>query len=129
MTKQTTVNNFIQALQERTCQHPGGIEYALGFLHGVLSDLNLQGEDEKTIIKNTAALKQLNYKHVCDSPANYMNDNWRPACGGTEVPFTSRSGKRLQYVWQPSTGHHAYLDVESDLILSDEEAEACLALH
>jgi hypothetical protein len=52
--------------------------------------------------------------------------NWIPACGGTEVPFFTRSGRRLLYVWQPSTGKHAYLDCNSDLILSDEEAQLIL---
>jgi len=56
------------------------------------------------------------------------NDNWVPACGGTEQPFTSRTGRRLLYCWQPSTGRHAYLDLGSDLILSDEEAQYALAL-
>lgn len=51
---------------------------------------------------------------------------WIPASGGTEKPFRTRSGKRLQYLYQPSTGRHAYYDVDSDLILSDEEAMAYL---
>jgi len=55
-------------------------------------------------------------------------DNWIPACGGTEQPFISRTGRRLLYCWQPSTGRHAYLDLGSDLILSDEEAQYALAL-
>jgi hypothetical protein len=55
------------------------------------------------------------------------NDNWIPACGGAEEPFRSRSGRRLLYCWQPSTGRHAYLDLDSDIILSDEEASAALA--
>lgn len=54
--------------------------------------------------------------------------NWFPACNGTEVPFTSRTGKRMLYCYQPSTGRHAYLDLGSDIILSDEEAQAALAL-
>ena len=54
--------------------------------------------------------------------------NWIPACGGTEKPFRSRSGIILLYFWQQSTGRHAYLDCGSDLILSDEEARAALAL-
>lgn len=58
-----------------------------------------------------------------------QSDSWLPACGGTEAPFVSRSGKRLQYVWQPSTGKHAYLDLDSDIILSNEEAEVALALY
>lgn len=53
--------------------------------------------------------------------------DWVPACGGTEVPFTTRTGRRLLYCWQPSTGKHAYLDCNTDLILSDEEAMLALA--
>jgi hypothetical protein len=48
--------------------------------------------------------------------------NWTPACGGTEVPFRTRSGHTLLYCWQASTGKHAYLDVGTDMILSDEDA-------
>jgi hypothetical protein len=54
--------------------------------------------------------------------------NWYPANGGTEIPFISRTGKKLLYVWQPSTGNHAYLDCGTDLILSDEEARLALAM-
>ena len=49
-------------------------------------------------------------------------ENWFPACGGTEVPFHTRTGYRLLYVWQPSTGKHAYLNCETESILTDEEA-------
>lgn len=52
--------------------------------------------------------------------------NWFPASGGTEEPFFTRTGRRLQYMWQPSTGRHAYYDVNTDLILSDEEAQSAL---
>jgi hypothetical protein len=52
--------------------------------------------------------------------------DWVPAAGGTEEPFLTRGGRRLQYVWQPETGRHAYLDLETDLILSDEEARSIL---
>jgi hypothetical protein len=48
--------------------------------------------------------------------------NWIPACGGTETPFYTRTGRRLLYCWQPSTGRHAYLDLGTDLILDDQEA-------
>jgi hypothetical protein len=51
-----------------------------------------------------------------------MNDDWIPACGGTEVPFRCRTGERLIYLWQPSTGRHAYYSLDRDLILEDEEA-------
>lgn len=51
---------------------------------------------------------------------------WVSACGGTEVPFTSRSGHRLLYCWQATTGRHAYLDCGTDMIISDEEARMLL---
>lgn len=52
--------------------------------------------------------------------------NWVPACNGTEVPFMTRTGMRLLYCWQQSTGRHAYLNCETDIILSDEEARMAL---
>lgn len=48
--------------------------------------------------------------------------NWTPANGGTEEPFTTRTGRRLLYCYQASTGRHAYLDCMTDLILSDNDA-------
>jgi hypothetical protein len=42
--------------------------------------------------------------------------NWIPANNGTETPFLTRSGRRLLYCWQQSTGKHAYLNCDTDLI-------------
>jgi hypothetical protein len=61
--------------------------------------------------------------------AKKANGPWVPACGGTETPFTSRSGKVLLYCYQATTGRHAYLDCGTDLILTDEEARAALMLY
>jgi hypothetical protein len=61
--------------------------------------------------------------------AKQGNGPWVPACGGTETPFTSRSGKRLLYCWQPATGKHAYLDCGTDIILTQEESETAMMLH
>lgn len=47
---------------------------------------------------------------------------WVPACNGTEVPFTARNGQRLLYCWQPLTGNHAYIDVNTDMVLTTEQA-------
>lgn len=58
--------------------------------------------------------------------AKRAQGNWYPACGGTETPFFTRTGRRLLYVWQPSTGKHAYLDTQSDIILSDDEVDAAM---
>lgn len=43
-----------------------------------------------------------------------------PACGGTETPVTIK-GYRLLYVWDTGTGKHAYLNLDTDILLSDEE--------
>lgn len=56
------------------------------------------------------------------------NDNWVPAAGETETPFITRTGRRLLYCWQPSTGKHAYLDCDTDLILTNDEAITALGL-
>ena len=62
-----------------------------------------------------------------ETQVNKQSDNWIPACGGTEVPFMTRTGRKLLYCWQPSTGNHAYLDCDTDIILTDDEAIAALA--
>lgn len=49
-------------------------------------------------------------------------DRWVPACGGTEVPFVARSGKRMLYCYNFALQRHAYLDCDSDMILRDAEA-------
>lgn len=59
--------------------------------------------------------------------AKAAQGDWIPACGGTEVPFETRGGFRLLYCYQPSTGRHAYLNCQTDMILSDEEAALALA--
>jgi hypothetical protein len=59
---------------------------------------------------------------------NKTQGDWYPASGGQEKPFVSRSGRRLLYCWQPSTGNHAYLDCDTDIILTDDEAAAYLQL-
>lgn len=49
-------------------------------------------------------------------------DTWVPANFGDEKVFKSRSGKRLQYVFNPKQHKHAYYDVDADMILDDDEA-------
>ena len=66
---------------------------------------------------------------IAEAIAKREQGNWVPACGGTETPFKTRSGAVLLYCWQPSTGRHAYLNVQTDLILDDSEAFALLGLQ
>lgn len=49
---------------------------------------------------------------------------WVPACGRGELPYITRSGIEVLYVWHTGTGEHAYLDVGSDLIMTPAEADA-----
>ena len=53
-------------------------------------------------------------------------DRWVPACGGTEVPFETRTGRTLHYMWNMTTGEHAYYDVRADIFLDTEEAMIAL---
>jgi hypothetical protein len=53
-------------------------------------------------------------------------DLWVPACGGTETMFTVH-GKRVLYVYNPKQHKHAYLDLDSDMIMSDDEYLALLS--
>lgn len=63
---------------------------------------------------------------LAERDARAAQGNWTPANAGTETPFMTRTGRRLLYCWQASTGKHAYLDCGTDLILSDEEAQLAL---
>jgi hypothetical protein len=63
-----------------------------------------------------------------EAQAKREQGNLFPASNGTETPFVTRSGRRLLYCWQPTTGNHAYLDLDTDLILSSEEAQAALGV-
>jgi hypothetical protein len=64
---------------------------------------------------------------IAEREAKAEQGNWLPACGGTETPFMTRTGLRLLYCYQPSTGRHAYINCSTDIILSDSEASAALA--
>lgn len=44
-------------------------------------------------------------------------DRWVAACGGTERPSKDRMGRETIYVFNPHTGYHAYLNVETDMIM------------
>jgi hypothetical protein len=46
-----------------------------------------------------------------------------PACGGTEKPFTTK-GYRLLYCWHTGDKKHYYLNLDTDMILSQEEVNA-----
>lgn len=45
-------------------------------------------------------------------------DQWVPACGGAEEPFTY-NGKRYLYMWNITTGQHAYYCANDDRFYVD----------
>lgn len=56
--------------------------------------------------------------------------NWVPACGGTEEPFLADDGRtRLLYCWHTGTGQHAYMNLETDMVIPDDEIGAYLRTH
>lgn len=95
----------------------------------------LKGDLDDEYINTAKAVEAIFLKNGWMKPlpapdfSNKNDDNWYPACGGTEKPFVSRSGKRMLYVFQPSTGNHAYMDVDTDMILTDDEAQRYLGVY
>jgi len=55
-------------------------------------------------------------------------DRWVPACQGTEKPFVSRSGIRLLYCYNPRQQTHAYVNADTDTVMTFEEAQAALMI-
>jgi hypothetical protein len=48
---------------------------------------------------------------------------WVAACGGSETPMLVQ-GVRVLYCWNNGTGKHAYLNLDTDMIMLDGEFEA-----
>jgi hypothetical protein len=71
-----------------------------------------------TAIVNSASMVDI--MEACDEAKR--QGPWMPASNGSEEVFLTRSGRRLLYCWQQTTGQHAYLDVDTDLLLTEEEA-------
>ena len=55
---------------------------------------------------------------------NEKADRWVPACGGKERPFITRNGRRVLYCFNPRSERHAYINLDTDTPLSDEELRA-----
>ena len=51
------------------------------------------------------------------------NGRWVPACGGTEKTMIVR-GVRVLYCWNTGTKEHAYINEDTDMIMSDGDFEA-----
>ena len=51
-------------------------------------------------------------------------DDWMPACGGTEKEFIV-DGTRWLYMWNRTTGQHAYYNVTDDVFELDVNFHPC----
>lgn len=56
-------------------------------------------------------------------------DEWVAGCSGTEMPFETRTGRILHYMFNKTTGEHAYYDVRNDIFLSNDEAHEALGVN
>jgi hypothetical protein len=68
----------------------------------------------------------VSYKYTGEVDKKQSDGYWIPASGGAERPFKSRSGITMHYMWNPKTGKHAYLNVDTDIIMTDDEAEIAM---
>ena len=50
-------------------------------------------------------------------------DRWVPANGGTETPLMTRSGIRVLYCFNPAKRRHAYLNLDTDIIMGHDEVD------
>ncbi len=84
---------------------------------------------------NTTSFGQLTGINMSNETAEFRSamdrkaDQYIPACGGLETPFETRTGRRLLYCYNPQLHNHAYLDVASDIILSNEEAGVAMGIY
>ena len=69
------------------------------------------------------ALQEVEVEHYSHGgQVHERTDVWVPACGGMETPFKSKSGAMLTYMWNQTTGEHAYYNHDTDTFLSYADA-------
>jgi len=102
-------------------------DYPHGWKHlnGAFDQVDLDCEEEVSfsILRH---YKPKSESQDFDKACEEKQDVWLPAHRGTEKEFTTRSGKRLLYCFNPALDQHAYLDVNEDRILGDQEVSIIL---
>jgi len=70
------------------------------------------------------------YAGVANVPYEQARDQnldvWVPACGGTEQPFRTRTGKRLLYCFNFKQNRSAYVDLDNGVVLDCKAARQVL---
>ena len=84
---------------------------------------------EENLLNAAGRSQVAEYKHFVPDFTDRSDNNWYPACGGTEEPFHARSGARLLYCYNPALATHAYLNLDTDTILTQEESEMHMQLY
>jgi len=114
-TNSVIIERFANKLKERALQ-VDGLEYAINWIAHTLLNLDLDVKGEKQIQDETVHLQ-----HLIEKQQNSIKECnfWVPVDGTIK---TTRTGRQIQYVKQTSTGSYAYLDVNTNTILSDQEA-------
>jgi len=52
-------------------------------------------------------------------------DRWVPACGGTETEYNHPTyGCRVLYCWNPRQNRHAYINLDTDMVIERTPAPA-----
>ena len=83
----------------------------------------VRGSMEKDVAERLAR-QMTEYHHAMV----HLTDSWVSASGGTEMPTKTRSGIRVQYVYNAQAGQHAHLNCESDMIMTDAEITAAFQM-
>jgi len=58
---------------------------------------------------------------IKDGKRQIGETNWIPGCNGTEVPFNTRCGHKVQWLFNYFTGEHQYYCHDSDLFIEDHQ--------
>ena len=72
---------------------------------------------------HTAGISSVTYEQA----KNKRLDVWVPACGGTETEFRSRN-LRLLYCFNFHQQRHAYINLDTDTLLTPHEADIALGI-
>jgi hypothetical protein len=58
-----------------------------------------------------------------ETAAEIVSGYWEPAANGTEVPTKYRSGHTLLYCYNALLGKHAFINCETDHMVTDAELD------
>jgi hypothetical protein len=86
--------------------------------------------DLESVINLALSITPCYIRIIMDSTEHKINrDQWVAACGGSEKPFKAPNGLLVWYMWNRKTGEHAYLNVKTDIFLTQEEVEQAFRVN